>query len=326
MNYSEFLARDIFHAYVEFTSVKNAKENGLIPEKFHSIFPETCECGSDFIIKNNLKEIRCCNPDCYIKMAHRMSDMFTRFDCKNVKFKTCLSIVKYCINRGHFKVPTHTEILTVNFEDGDWYNYFGAKFYDIRNAVNKIKSSTLSLGSLISKLGIPSFGNDSEKYFSDIGSMIEIANFGSKERIREFLVSKGIYSNEKHADFIDNLMTIAIAEENLTYRLLPPSNATLKVVITGRVSVLGKYLSRNEYLDLCNKVTIMGDGGRRLYNVVSSKALASTDYFIADSPSTSEKYIAGLNREKLTGKKFIYTAEEFLAVLKASVDMYIERR
>ena len=44
---------DHYDAYKDWVSVAEAKKTGLIPKKYHKYFPDTCDCGSENIIKNN---------------------------------------------------------------------------------------------------------------------------------------------------------------------------------------------------------------------------------------------------------------------------------
>lgn len=42
---------DHYDAYKDWVSVVEAKKTGLIPKKYHKYFPDTCDCGSENIIK-----------------------------------------------------------------------------------------------------------------------------------------------------------------------------------------------------------------------------------------------------------------------------------
>ena len=45
---------DKFHAFDNYITVESAKTLGIIPEGWHSYFPDRCKCGSENIVTMSL--------------------------------------------------------------------------------------------------------------------------------------------------------------------------------------------------------------------------------------------------------------------------------
>ena len=82
------------HAFADWESVADAKEIGHIPEQFHDLVPDKCECGSEMIVTLNQKQIQCCDPYCYIKAGIALSEMITSFQIKNFGDASGIKIYK----------------------------------------------------------------------------------------------------------------------------------------------------------------------------------------------------------------------------------------
>lgn len=60
---------DKFHAFDNYITVESAKTLGIIPEGWHSYFPDRCKCGSENIVTMSLSSIMCTDPRCPCKQA-----------------------------------------------------------------------------------------------------------------------------------------------------------------------------------------------------------------------------------------------------------------
>lgn len=83
----------------------------------------------------------------------------------------------------------------------------------------------------------------------------------------------------------------------------------VRICITGSITVDGMRITRNKFVELCNKVGCKN--GRQLVEVQNTSAKESCQYVVADYESTTAKYLAGKERGVLiTSKEFIEKIKE----------------
>ena len=104
---------DKMGAFLNFISVREAKEVGIIPDFAAEYFPERCQCGSEMILdKFSRARLQCCNPFCSVKQAYMLSEMFRRFGIKGMYIicgyceRCCfpnlfLSLFNICIKKSY---------------------------------------------------------------------------------------------------------------------------------------------------------------------------------------------------------------------------------
>lgn len=323
MNYREFVEWDRDRLYTEYMSVKEAKEEGLIPSKFSNVILDNCECGSENIIQTNLKRMKCCDPLCRIKMGMAMSHMFSNFEVKDLGNETCKSFVDYCMANNLFSIPSHVEILGVNL-DSRFSAYFGNKAVVLANAITYIKHRRLTFGSMVSKLAIPMFDSSAEKIFegvSGVEEFIDLVKFGNN--FNTFMVNRGVKDLIKIDSLRKSLGAILYFENLLEVDLVKPGKVLKSISITGSVKADGNRLTRAGFVTYCN---LLGNvNGVQLFTVKENKALSTNEYIVADSPSSSEKYTVGRNREMRENRKIIVTAQEYVDLLREEIEECKER-
>ena len=69
----------------------------------------------------------------------------------------------------------------------------------------------------------------------------------------------------------------------------------IEICITGFLRMNGTRITKDEFVKLCNKVSVTEDG-TQLFEVVQNTAKVGAVHIIADAPSNSAKYLAGLKR------------------------------
>jgi hypothetical protein len=84
--------------------------------------------------------------------------------------------------------------------------------------------------------------------------------------------------------------------------------AKRKVVIalTGAITKIGRY-SRSDF------ITYINNRYEGEFEFIESKALTSCEFIVADKPSDSNTYTAGLERNKSEARKVLVSSEEFIA-------------
>lgn len=308
MKFEEFRKHDTMNFFMNFISVKEAKESGLIPKEFAEYVPDTCDCcKSDYMISLNRTILRCCNPLCVNKLAKRMSKMFSNFEVDGVGDETCILLTKICIDRGYFKVPTYTEIFRV-VKEQDLSAFLGQRWFIIVNACNRIMSTRMSFAEMVSKLAIPTMDKTCFQYFGNINNTEHLVKELSEKGVMGYLGQFGVASVDKGYNLKENLKTISNFEYNMSVPLILPSLMDRKICITGSISVDGYRLSRKEFLELLRLESMID--GNPIIHFHESKAFDSLDYVIADGPSSSSKYQEGASRG------IIITAQEYLDNLR----------
>ena len=319
MEFEEILRHDKLSAYTEFNSIHNAFDMHMIPEHYRSILPERCKCGSEFIISRNLKTIRCCNPNCYLKMAYAMSHMFANFECPNLGPETCKQIVSYLLKRDFFQVPSHMEIIGLTSENMHQLDVeLGAKWEYLVRAIYKIRHTRMTFGKMVSMVCIPEFGSNSEGLFNDIRSVADFINIHKTVGLVEYLNSRGIKSGTRMTPLIRNLGALTIFEYNLAYPLLSPGLRTKKVCITRSVTVDGVPMSRSKFLEyLNNNLGIVNN--IKVFTFIETNGPETVDHIICDQPTNTRKYLAGKAREAAGEKNVILTAQQYVDLIREEV-------
>lgn len=323
MKYEELIQSDLEGAYSDFLSVEKAKTEGIIPKKYENIFPNECECGSDFIISKNLKTIKCADPFCPIKVANRMANMFSNFGSKGLAVGNCMRIVNICKQLNLFQVPTHTEILRV-YNDSNLRSILGeSAWLKLYSVCETIVNSSFTLDELIGKIAIPEFKSNSA-VFKDVYTLDELIGLFKSNKIRLYLSSKGVYSSMKINQLRTHLYTIIFAVISLKKPLITLVNRGFDsekiICITGSVSADGQRFRNREMFPAYLNREVCNVDGMQIFTVRNTKARESCDFIIADSPSNNESYIVGKRRGNLM------TAQEYTDYLRKEVELWIEKK
>jgi hypothetical protein len=318
---SELREKDRYGAFSGFVSISDAKKSGLIPEEYHEVFNDFCECGSERIISVELTKFMCCDPRCPIKIGHSLDYLFGKFGCENIGERTCLTIAKYAYKNLEYK--SHISLL--NLEDKFLPpSITGMTHYYFNLAVERVKNTKLSFPEMVSKLGIPKFDNTALKILDGIPNSDTLIDIIQKEGgVRNFLFRRHVEDAMKAFYLEEFLYDIAYAEYKVFRGLLPIGKITIPIVMTGFLYIDGIRIHKDDFVSLCNKVGQVTPG-LRLFNVQSSTALETASYFIADAATTNSKYLKAKQREALEGRKLIYSSKEFLLMLKSLADKYME--
>lgn len=54
--------KDPMGAFSEFVEMWVAKKSGVLPEDYHELFPNECDCGAPYIITKSRSRFMCSNP------------------------------------------------------------------------------------------------------------------------------------------------------------------------------------------------------------------------------------------------------------------------
>lgn len=296
-------------AFNMFTTIADSN----LPDYYKDIFPHKCECGSEVIMtydeekQQAYTQLQCCNPDCWVKMAHKFA-YFT----KSLGFKGMgVAGAKALYRELHteFEYPTFLYIFKLPLVEiqrinGDAY---AALFRDV---AEQLHEDAWQFKDAIAALGIPDIGKNCA-IFDVVKDPITFLNFVLKKRLPELCNMSGIYA-EKTLYYLDmaRIDIVTLMTEIMPHIISTPKSEVY-VAITGSVVVDGKPLTRYNFINLCESLT--DANGRQAYKLVETKAESKLDYVIADAPSGSAKYALGKRINKLI------TAQEFYDQLKSNL-------
>ena len=297
--------KSVTNAFDSFVTIDESD----IPEYYKDVFPKKCKCGGEIILTadddgSGYTQLQCCNPDCWVKMAHRFAYFAKSLGFKGIGAQTALNL--YEPLHSKFKYPTFLDIF--RFTEMEMASYCG--FSDAA-LISSMKQSLLTdsfhFKDAVSALGIPDLGKGSRIFDVAKGPVILLECI-LKKRINELCDMAGVYA-PKSRFYMDvyKLDIINLFTEVMPHVLNTPQNE-ICVAITGSVVVDGIGLTRSEFIWKCESIT--DKNGTQMYKLVETKAESRLEYVIADAPSSSSKYALG----KRLGK--LITAQEFYDLLK----------
>lgn len=306
MKFIEFReTHDHYGAYEEWLSVAEAKASGLIPERFIEYFPNECECGSENMIKNNLRQVTCCDPKCYLKEACCLSEFLTRSNVSGFGEATCATILekfrakdKRAVEQGAptlFKTGSFLDIFDV--PESDWPLDVGSDLsHKFAVANESLRSDNITFPELISRLGINSIGGNALKLFNGISSsrqlMSEIEKSGG---VKLFCYSRGAYAPDLINNLYESLIDIANAERLFHKSMRVAGLMGVDICITGSNALNGVSLTKNELVQVLNDASV-GESGQQYFEFHMCSALKSASFILYTVPSSSSKFNAGLAR------------------------------
>lgn len=316
MNYEEFVASDNYNAFKDFVSVKQAKEEDIIPEDYHEVFKDTCDCGSDMIISKNRKCIKCCDPRCYIKTGKMLSQLFANFGAKFISDGTTIPLVQEI--RRVKQESTHLAALQLN---ASWVpiTLLGAKEDLYWDALDTVFGEKRSFADIVSKLAIPGLDTTARKIFEVYPTVSDLEASAEGDFLKA-LDCCGIY-DPKVAYYLETYLDdIKLAEKIFKSNILINLGEVIDIVITGSVAPDGIAMSRNEFISYLNDLTTLRDG-YQLIEFRNCSALQTCNYVIADAPSSSRKYKAGQERGVLiTSTEFVNSIKEYMKICSEEVN------
>ncbi len=278
-----------------------------IPDYYKGIFPKHCQCGAEMIMtKYGRTQLQCCNPCCWVKMAHRLNYFISYHGFKDFGEQTCLSLFAACRNL----LPHRSFLSVFSLTDTELSRALGdAKLMTFHRIKDALATQGFMFSDAIASLGIPNIGSRSP-LFDYVKSPITFMQYMLAHNTDELCDIVGIQalSTRYYLSCFD-IDTVLLMTEVMPNILSTPKGE-MYIAITGKVSVGGTYYTRTEFIDLCESIT--NEDGAPLYKLIETKAQDKLQYVIADEPSSSSKYELGLRLNKLI------TAEEFYNLLVES--------
>lgn len=315
MTFDELKELDVFNAFKHFVTVKDAKVSGLLPEPYHNIFKDTCDCGSDFIIKDNLSTVQCCNPRCYLKLGYMLAETLSRFGCKGIGEATCIDLVKS--KYKDLKYKSHVELLVLTEEELPyWMN--NARGTNYLMATSSIRNSKFTINDICANLAIPAFDATIKKLLEPYNTIDEfLADIKKSGGIAIYLLTLGIADKQKAFYLKEFLPDLMLAQVYFQQNIRLKGLKKVDICITGFLNPEGRIVKQKEFIEILNE-NGRAENGLQLVEFNETDAISSVPYIVADSPSTSRKYRKGAERGVLI------TSSELLNEVRKVVAEYNE--
>lgn len=320
---------DRYYAFSHFMTVEEAKRLGSIPEEYWDYFPDTCECGSENILTGNLQQPQCCNPKCFIKQGYALSELLTRFKCKGLGPARCIEIVKTL--SPQFKYDSYIEIFDMNPNSFPIALAQKAYSVDLLNAIVKIRGEKITFPTLISNLAIPTLGDKALKLLQGVNSFAEFAAYvKAAGSLQKFCDSRGIHDPMVFFWIQQSLIDMWLADLIMQNSVRKEGKIKIEICITGFLHLNGKRITKDEFVKFCNEISVSEDG-TQVFEVIQNTAKVGAVHIIADAPSNSAKYLAGLRRGEevdIDGVKrsVLMSSSEFIDYLKELLEKWKQKQ
>lgn len=293
-------------------TIREAKEKKLIPVEFNFI-PNNCPtCDNELLINENLTSIECSNLYCSDRVAYRAEQMLKNFGIVGAGISFC----KKYFNR--FPNEHHTMILLAS--QAELVAACGTAYgISVHQQILNVLLKTYTFDDIVAKLALPNINQDAYKIFKGIYGWRTF-----KEAIKEvtgnfenYLITLDGFGKLKAESIAKTLLDfdydLTIADK--LFKKYYGSKKTYSICLTGYTNFYN--MTKSEYVDYVKKIS---DG---VISIVQKSSFTwDTDYLIAankyeDYPEEwlSSKHRKALERERLTQKACILTAQEFVDLI-----------
>lgn len=337
MLFSEFKEKyGKYQAYAGWITIEDAKECGMIPEAYNSVFENVCECGSENIIAPNLKRMTCCDPDCYIKVGYKLAEMFSRAGFIGLGYATCSNVYKSLRNYdesrkkagldGLFKTNSYTEVLLVPWESYPPDVASTSAGFNFNQACHLVCNTVKTFSQLVGSLGLTGLGSNTDKIFDGINSLDEwIEKVNEAGGLTKFCVRRGVTSYDIIFNIACGAEAIGVASIACNGVIRRKGLIPLDVCITGRVVVDGEKMTKDSFIQMCNKLCI-DKNGVQLLEIKNTSGPATAPFVLYTTQSGSAKFNAGKRRgiafDEFGRHPVLITVSEFYHWLKEGVESW----
>ena len=334
MRFKEFREKyDKFGAYTSWSSVHDAKFLGWIPEAWHDVFSDTCECGSENIISSDLKRWTCCDPYCPIKESYKLAEMFSRAGVLGLGFAKCNTIYHELLDKdkwlkeqgkeGFFQMHVFTEVLLIPWDKYPTAVQETVAGIDFFNACFAIRTKRMTFAQMVGILGLKGLGSNSDRLLSGINSFTELRDaINADGGIFNFCAKHGVSSLETVFNFSTALREIAVADLACQDFRRQEGMLRLNVCMTGRVAVDGVKMTKEEFVNRCNDLCI-DDNGVQLLELKNSSGPVTVPFVLYTNASSDHKFNVGSSRGIITDEfgthSVLMTETDFYNWLKGAI-------
>lgn len=301
--------QSITHAFDNFVTV----EGSNLPDYYKGVFPHHCNCGAEIIMTRDTDEeygytqLQCCDPDCWIKMAHKFAYFVKSLGYKGYGATSVMPLFRHFHDR--FLYPTF--LCLFDIPSSEIRGLVGDALADgISSIKEDLKNDVFQFKDAIVALGIPDIGKGCS-LFDVVKSPEVLMGFILKGKLPELCAMCGIQAPKTLYYLTIARVDIITLIHDVMPKIVGTPKNEVNVAITGSVTVEGQGLTRAEFIWKCE--SLLDSKGSPAYKLIETKAASRLDYVIADAPSNSSKYELG----KRLG--ILVTADDFYTMLKKNL-------
>ena len=262
-------------AYNNFATIENCN----LPPYYKEVFPKRCECGAEMIMTEpGHTQLQCCNPDCWVKMGHRLAYFVSSLGYKGFGEQSGLSLLRATHDKLRFQSFLATFLLT----DTELSSGLTESSVGLFNEIKEdLKLRAFHFVDAISALGIPNIGSRSA-FFDVVKSPVVLLEYVLQKKTNDLCDIAGIQAPITRFQLSTFRVDIVTLMKDVMPNILDTPRGEVFIAITGKVSVKGASYSRSEFIALCESIS---DGtGVQPYKLVETKAESKLQYVIAEEP------------------------------------------
>lgn len=261
-------------------TLEMAEENEFISAEVMAELPRKCKCGHELVLTDNLVQLYCPNPTCYMKVGSRLEEMAKMIGADGWGESTC----KEVCDQLNLMSPIDVFDEDVRYSYPEGVSAWDKKMENISVALDK-EWELYEIVQLLRLDGIVTIAN---KLFRGYNNMSEA--FADFESGKAILVAErlGIGKGDESVMAVNVYNTLMQAKAELfkaeeIFKVKKACERQIKIAITGGV---GGFKSKSQFVSKLNEL-----GNGKISFFLNGTVTQDTDYLICDAgESGSSKY------------------------------------
>lgn len=335
MTFEEFKNEiDVYQAYWEWNPVSYLKRLGTIPPEYAKFFPDTCECGSDVIMKSSLTQSMCCNPQCFVKVGYKLAMFMNKAGVKGLGERTCSILYNAFVQKDStlrkegkepiFKIGSCFEIFTVPYDEYPASVYGSIKAQEFYAAVQAMLKQSYTLPALVGMLALPSLGTrKSAQLLDGIDSFNELVEtINNSGGLHNFCYNRGFKSPVVATELRASMNDIAAACYIFQRTIRSTGMIKIRVCMTGRIVWRGNSITKSKMIELLNSVSVDSEGVQ-LFEFENTAGCGTDPFVLYSYQSSDRKYTVGASRgiehDEFGTHSVLMTVDDFFNVMEGAM-------
>ncbi len=249
-----------------------AEENEFISPEVMAELPRKCECGHDLVLTDNLVQLYCPNPTCYLKVASRLEAMAKMMGADGWGESTC----KIVCDQLNLKSPIDIYDPDIQYEYPEGVSAWDKKLDNIYKGLYK-EWELYEVVQLLNLEGIATIANKLFRGYKSIEEAYEDFDTGKAILIAERL---GIGKGDESVMAVNVYYTLMQARDELLkaeklFKIKKACDKQLKIAITGGVN---GFKSKSQFIEELNRI---GDGKVSFF--LNGTVTQDTNFLICDA-------------------------------------------
>lgn len=285
-------------------TLEMAEENQFISEEVLNELPRKCKCGHDLVLTDNLVQLYCPNPTCYLKVASRLEEMAKIIGADGWGESTC----KEVCDQLNLMSPIDIFDDDVRYSYPDGVSAWDKKMENISVALNK----EWELYEIVQLLRLDGIATTANKLFRGYSSISEA--YADFERGKAILIAErlGIGKGDESVMAVNVYNTLMQSKDELLkaesiFKVKKACERQIKIAITGGVN---GFKSKSQFVSELNNI-----GAGKISFFLNGTVTQDTNFLICDageSGSTKYRKAIAYNIPILDADSMIETVRDML--------------